>query len=282
MTLRDKILDQLKGSSSQNPVMLDALRKSAEKTGDDPEQLYKTLDNLFAAHQVNRVSGMKDGKPYVAYWLTGVVQTSAPAERIAPPRAHIVPRSETEQPATPINTSPVPPRIVKRSTPNQKKEKTVSKKFSANSVIIAIVSEKPGIKQSDLLKTLMDRARKVNPDYSEKSGKAMISWCACAGKKITQIGKGQDSTYMPRSVASAQKKTAKAIAKKKPEKAAPRAAAAPSPITHKPSVPAPLRLGSEFEFAFGVRKDGSIAIQKSGNTFELSNKELQTIIAHSI
>jgi len=68
MNLHTKITKALTGTTPKHPVLLDTLRKIAAPLVDDMQQLYGLLDQLYACSAIQRVSGYKDGKQYVAYW----------------------------------------------------------------------------------------------------------------------------------------------------------------------------------------------------------------------
>jgi hypothetical protein len=252
MNLREKILHLLKDSSSQAPVMLVTLRKATASLVEDPQELYTLLDLLFAErHLVNRASGYREGKPYVAYWLTGV-QTPQPAFTISPPRTHIVARSETDKPASPISTAKIPNPPVRRIAPKKttsdipsflrktaepkqpnhhiQEINTMLKKSSKPSlIIIETVMNKPGITRQDLTALLL----KEVPGYSEKSAKAMIMWCQDRGRKIVQKGTAPNATYHPIDLA-------KAAASKKPPKKSTQPKPASPAVKVKPRRHAPI------------------------------------------
>lgn len=69
-TLHENILNVLTGSSSQNPMYLADIRlqmaakvKSAELTA--------ALDSMCQSRELQTCNGVKDGKAYVCYWISG-------------------------------------------------------------------------------------------------------------------------------------------------------------------------------------------------------------------
>lgn len=87
-------------------------------------------------------------------------------------------------------------------------------------------------------------------------------------KVIKRVGRGKDAAlYLADSVSQPTKK----LAPKKPPSTVPAPVAAKQQIVFDP----------EYRFAFGIRKDGGIAICKDGVSMVLSHNEAQTILAHS-
>ena len=69
-TLREKILDAMAGSSSQNPVNLKKLQAT---TKIKLTELTPVLDSMYLNRELQYCSGIKDGEAYTAYWLSGIV-----------------------------------------------------------------------------------------------------------------------------------------------------------------------------------------------------------------
>jgi hypothetical protein len=289
MTLNEKIVELLKNSSSQAPVMLEILRKSTSSLVDDPQLLYNALEMLYANKTVNRISGIKESKPYIAYWLTGMGQTPAPASGITPPRTHIVRRSETDKPATPISTAKAPDRIVKRAQPkpatpaadpgtpihqhrkpaaqNRTAQTTTEvtmpqKPVKPSAIIVEAVKNKPGITRAGLIELLLKRV----PNYTSKSAKAMVMWCQGVGKKIRSEGLAESAKYYP--LESGKDAVVKKTAKAKPATAAKtKPVAAPAP---KPAMPAtinPERINLLFS------ESGQILVREGANIIALDKAD---------
>jgi hypothetical protein len=71
-SLHDSILKALAGSSSQAPVdrsKLLSLMVPKVKL----DELTAALDAMFESHEIQTCSGIKGGKAYVCYWITGIV-----------------------------------------------------------------------------------------------------------------------------------------------------------------------------------------------------------------
>jgi hypothetical protein len=154
ITLRDKIINKLLGTSGQRPVYLEDLRKIAEPMVDDMQQLYGLLDQLYAAHAVNRCSGLKDGQQYVAYWETGSIpppilfRISTPAplpqhRRIATPQE----AQAKMQPAAPI--AKPQPTAPKEAIVPQKQTQDRTGKLRA--FVLELITKQPGISKASIV-----------------------------------------------------------------------------------------------------------------------------------
>lgn len=284
MNLREKVMHVLKGSSSQTPVLLDTLRTKTASLVDDPQQLYRLLELLFAEHHVNRASGMKEGKPYVAYWLTGV-NSPMPAFTVSKPRAHIVPRSETDPAPSPSSTAKAPAPIVRRVAPKKQtkeipaflrkpavpikaantiKEATMpEKQLKPSAMIIEAVTNTPGIS----LKSLTDMLIKRIHGYTEKSAKAMVHWCQGVGKKIQRKGDRYNASYYPLDG----KPTAAGKKNESARKAKP-AAKAPALDIRKPApITAPVPLAERIHFL--LSENDQILLRDGANIIALDKAE---------
>lgn len=196
MSLREKILKALAGSSGQNPVYLSALEIIAGANG--KRELHALLESLYNTKEVNRCSGMKEGKFYDAYWLTGAAQTCAPPFSITGrqpiQRAPIV---RTEAKVQPIAAK------VKQKTstpPKQPKENIVSKTQSKGlgQLIADIVNDHAdGINVSDLHKKVEDKM----PGTTFKQVLDLSYWLH-GQQKIERRGKGQKATLHPYTAAT--------------------------------------------------------------------------------
>ncbi|MDD5181498.1 MAG: hypothetical protein PHT15_09640 [Gallionellaceae bacterium] len=71
-TLRENILNVLAGSSSQMPVNLTKLQSLiAPKV--KLAELVSTLDAMCQSSELQTCNGIKDGKAYVSYWISGMM-----------------------------------------------------------------------------------------------------------------------------------------------------------------------------------------------------------------
>ena len=70
-TLHDSILKALAGSSSQKPVHLTTLQSQVVPKVKLAE-LTSELDAMFERRELQTCSGIKSGKAYVCYWITGM------------------------------------------------------------------------------------------------------------------------------------------------------------------------------------------------------------------
>ena len=258
MTLRDKIIKALTGSSGQNPVMLDSLRKIAEPICDDMQQLYDLLDQLYAARTVNRASGFKNSKQYVAYWETG-----------APPPAITFRITQPAPPQRVHRLEPAAKAAAPQPTPPQ--ETTMASPQGITPAMIEIVTANPGIK----IDALHAAVEKKVPGVTLKQ----VMDISYVTKAIKRIGRGKDAEMHPADSAPPQASTAQVKVKPQPAKnpAPKKAAAIPAPV----AAAHPAAFDPEYSFAFGVRKDGGVAICKDGISVVLARSEVQTILAHT-
>lgn len=255
MSLREKILKALAGSSGQNPAYLADLQKLAGATSKG--ELHALLESLYNTKEVNRCSGMKEGKFYDAYWLTGAAQTCAPPFSITgrphPLRDQII---RTEPKVQPIAAK------VKQKTstpPKQPKENNVSKPQSAGigQIMVDIINSHPdGINLNDLIKEV---ASKI-PDAHSKQVLDMTYYLHNS-HKIERRGKGKNATMHQCTGASAVAAPAK---KETPT------APIEKPASHKPE-PQAVKHNPALDCAF--RLDGSMTIHKGGNCIDLDRTE---------
>ena len=71
--LCEKILKALAGSSSQMPVTLAKLKLQVAPRAKLAE-LTAALDLMCQSHELQTCSGIKGGKAYVSYWISGNIQ----------------------------------------------------------------------------------------------------------------------------------------------------------------------------------------------------------------
>ena len=73
--LREKILNALAGSSSQMPVNLINLTKllKPEAPKIKSAELASTLDSMVQSRELQTCNGIKNGKEYVSYWISGMM-----------------------------------------------------------------------------------------------------------------------------------------------------------------------------------------------------------------
>jgi hypothetical protein len=281
MTLRDPILKKLAGSSGQNPVRLDDLRKVAEPICDDLQLLYDLMEQLYSEKVVNRASGFKDGKQYMAYWLTGSTQAYAPPfQPSLPPRQQIIRNVATPQQAAAKMQPAAKPVVSVLPTPTPQ-EKKMSAPNQLRATLFDKITSEPGIKQTEAVKFALSK----HPDATERQAEKAISNMLHSAKKITVQGVRGERTLYPKTESAKPATSKAATAKPSKSKSKPR----PTKKTvSKPALPAaPHRLPAvttfdpEFSFAFGVRKDGGMSIFKEGKSIVLSSSEVKTIISHA-
>lgn len=70
--LRENILKALAGSSSQMPINLDKLQSLLIPKVKLAE-LNSTLDSMCQSRELQTCNGIKDGKAYVSYWISGMM-----------------------------------------------------------------------------------------------------------------------------------------------------------------------------------------------------------------
>ena len=73
--LREKILSVLAGSSSQMPVNLTDLTKLLEQGMPKVKsaELASMLDSMCQSRELQTCNGIKNGKAYVSYWISGMM-----------------------------------------------------------------------------------------------------------------------------------------------------------------------------------------------------------------
>ena len=73
--LREKILNALAGSSSQMPVNLINLTKLLDPVVPKIKsaELASTLDSMVQSRELQTCNGIKNGKAYVSYWISGMM-----------------------------------------------------------------------------------------------------------------------------------------------------------------------------------------------------------------
>jgi hypothetical protein len=151
-TLRDKILKKLEGATSQHPMMLDTLRKAVTTQEEDAQHLYDTLDAMHAQGEVNRVSGYKDMKQYIAYWPIPTMarikpvfrpyrDTGIPASAIRAPEAPSASQAKAAAPHTPTQIRKEPP-------PMQKMHANVA---PGTRSLLAHITDNPGLERRELV-----------------------------------------------------------------------------------------------------------------------------------
>ena len=149
-TLRDKIIKKLQDATSQHPMMLDALRKAVTPQEEDAQHLYDILDAMHGAGEVNRVSGYKNGKQYIAYWPIPDIARVKPAFR--PYRDTGIPASALQAPEAPppakatAQNTPTPPRKEAQPMPN----KMHANVAPGTRALLAHITNNPGLTRKEL------------------------------------------------------------------------------------------------------------------------------------
>lgn len=192
--LRRKIISSLAGSSGKNPVDIEKLRILA---GANQAEVGEVLYALCATHVVNHASGMKEGKPFSAYWLTGAVTPVQPFT------------ISSNSPHRDIQTSALPNKV-KPNTSIQSREEPNMAKIPKSSrgmadAIVDIVSSHPSITVAGLIGKL----RKPYPECNEKQVREMCFYLKYRFK-ISMDGKGTEAKLTLGSAKPAAKKPAQA------------------------------------------------------------------------
>lgn len=287
--MREKILKKLAGSASQKPLTLDDLRILADE---DTAPLYDALEKLYSEHVINRVSGFKNGKQYIGYWITGAVQTAAPFSitgKQLQPRPQIIQRSETKATAaaiqTQIESTGIPEVKAKTSISDSSNETTEVNMSKQPSLIRGLTSEltkeilnqvilKPGISKENL----RDFAVAKFPESTLKQINKSIWNLINQSKRIHMDGNGPDATIHMVSQKERPIK-AKAAAKLITGSAARKIARTVNKKSAQ-DIQSHHRLDDDFDFVFGVRKDGCVFISKNSHSITLSRSEIQSISNH--
>jgi hypothetical protein len=286
--LRDTILKKLAGTNSQNPVPLENLRAIAEPICDDPVDLYDLLDKLYLDKIIQRASGYKNSQPFVSYWLTGAIQTSAIPFRISTPaptpRAVLVRKVATpEQAAAKMHPATAKVQLNTSISPfPQTQEKPMGHPQSeVRTTTFNMIVKKPGMKQTDLIEYILVEC----PDSTDKQIRKIIENLIHSSKTVRYEGIRAERKLYPitetgkpanRPAVVAPPQAPAAAAKAKPQKPQ-KPSASPAPVAAK----ALAAFDPEYSFAFGVRKDGGVAICKDGISVVLARSEVQTILAHT-
>lgn len=139
----------LQGASEKRPITIETLRKVAEKHDIDLAELYAALDKMAAERQAVRSAGMREGKPYLAYWPAPSA-TTKPAVAALQPRTHLLPPKQYKNnwpKKAPAQTAPSPqPTTATKETPAVSKQPTKG----LGQAIIDAATERPGIGLEDL------------------------------------------------------------------------------------------------------------------------------------
>ncbi|OIR11002.1 hypothetical protein GALL_71730 [mine drainage metagenome] len=248
--LRESILKALAGTTPENAVLLDTLRKIAAPLVEDMQQLYDLLEELYSARTVNRVSGCKDGKSYMAYWETGSVTPSMPC-RIKPPSDEPQPAlgrkiATPQEAAAKMQTSAKPAAPVKL----HKEVSMVQRgKGAMRLAIHQFVKDTPGTGS----KGITEFALKKFPDTTKPKIMATIGNLV-TDKSIRAEGPRQARIYFDKDVAGAP---------------AAAGAATAAPATRR-------KKGEKFQAKFGM--DGTLSISQGNKRFELDRDETQQFI----
>lgn len=75
LTLHERILKALSGSSSQTPVNLLKLQ-AMFVTNVELDALTRELEAMCMSHELQVCYGIKGGESYTSYWLSGVIPPS--------------------------------------------------------------------------------------------------------------------------------------------------------------------------------------------------------------
>lgn len=271
--LRNKVLAELDGSSSQHPVEIEKLRKLA---GDEPEPLYKLLDQLYAEHLLNRSSGMKEGRAYLIYWLTGVVNSPPPFSISSKPLnerpgvsfrlpAASIPASLKVQPNTSIISK-------------QPQEKAMPTPSELRTTLLDLIGKQPAIKRPALIK----QAIAMVPKATAKQVNKTLGNLYHAAKQIDKTGTRDETAFTIRAGSKPAAKKAPSTPKAKkatvkpsrPKKSKLAIAVVPRPAVA--SMPAKPNGHDKMDFAFNL--GGSFSIRKNGQTILLTPNEAMDLM----
>jgi hypothetical protein len=199
MNLRDAILKELAGSSSQFSIPLETLRKIAEPICDDLVDLYKLLDQMYLDKTIQRASGYKNSKPFVSYWITGAILAPAPFRISTPapiPRAVLVRKIATPEQAA-AKMQPTAAKVQPNTSISpfpQTQEKPMGHPSSeVRTTIYNMIVAKPGMKQTDLIEYVLVEC----PDSTEKQVRKMIENLIHSSKKVRYEGIRAERTLFP-------------------------------------------------------------------------------------
>jgi hypothetical protein len=171
-------------------------------------------------------------------------------------------------------------------------ENTMPNPSELRTTIFNKIVEHPGIKKDALIKHALSK----HPEATEDQTKKTIENLMYSAKKIKAEGSKGDQSFHLATGTSTNTKPAVGKIVTGPEGAA---LAKTANKTNRPAAPPQAdpkkkprctvtvvghhgqAFDPEFRFAFGVRKDGGIAICKDGISVVLSHSEVQTILAHT-
>jgi hypothetical protein len=253
-TLRDEILQIV--SRSPEPICCnDIYKKSAQAP--DTMTLSREVHLMTTVSALLEVAEKKprEGFREVAFYrLTalGRTQLNTPSEQLQPPAADV----------NPITAIPKP---IKETSMNPSE---------LNAVIYNKIVEHPGIKLDALIKHALSKC----PEATEKQVKKTISNMTSVSKKIRAEGKFNERTFHLNTAQAKPAKVGKVVTGAEAAKLAKKHTRRVAPPQ---TLPAPATFDPEFRFAFGVRKDGGVAICKEGISITLSHNEMQTILSHT-
>lgn len=174
----DPILKALQRATEKRPITIEALREISEQEEIDIAELYTMLDQMHIALKVGRVSGMREGKPVLAYY----------------PLADLIP-AEPEAPAAPPRAHRLPPKAAAAARPTTPKETTVTNKRAVGicPAIVEIVEAQPGISM-EMLHTAV--IKKLGTEVTIKQVTASCYFLR-TDKKIMFGGYGKHKAIRP-------------------------------------------------------------------------------------
>lgn len=251
-TLRDEIL-QIVARSPEPICCNDIYKKSANAS--DSMSLSREVHLMTATAGLLEVAEKKprEGFREVSFYrLTalGRAQLKTPDKQMQPPAAKVQPKTSISQ------------------------ETTMTAPSELNATLYNKIVEHPGIKLDALIKHALSKC----PDATEKQVKKTISNMTSVSKKIRAEGKFNERTFHLNTAQSKPATVGKVVTGPEGAKLAKKHARRSAPPQ---TLPAPATFDPEFRFAFGVRKDGGVAICKDGISVVLSRSEVQTILSHT-
>lgn len=220
------ILNALQRATQAQPATIEALRKIADLAEIDAGALYTLLDQMHIAGQVGRVSGMREGKPALAYWpLVELVPAAAPAAPAQQPRTHRLPPLAPKQhknnwPKKPGTASAAPQPAAKEHTMRQPIQHPSNK-------LLAHITDHPGLTGKELNGWAATKLPDAPRSHIKQALRDLL-----AAQQITATGKTAGMRYFA-AVAAARPAATKpnpATGKTKPAAASPKPA--PNDMEH--------------------------------------------------
>jgi hypothetical protein len=209
------ILNAIQHATAQLPVSIEQLRKIAEREEIDVVALYTLLDELHIARKVGRISGIRDGKPVLAYWPLVELIPAAAGTPAAPPRVHQLPpepKAKQHKNNWPNRPKPAAAPPAKEPTMKTKPAKQPPVATTRQQIIAALrtallqyITEHPGPTGKEITQWATTNV----PGASRNQIKYATQWLV-EQQKITASGKTCNTRYFAAGAIAAASKPAKA------------------------------------------------------------------------